>query len=419
MNNSNPTRIGRYEVLRPIGVGSLGRVYLARDASGDQTVALKVFDPSSRGAVPRETAERLFMSEAQAAAQLRHAHIATVHEVGMEGDMPFVAMECVFNGRSLARHCESSAERLPIEDAIRIARSCANALQHAHERGVVHRDIKPRNILLDVGLEPKLVDFGFSVVSQLLRGGNSGLGGRYLAPEQLADRAVGTQADIYSLGVVLYELLAGRHPFEGSSAERGMQARHTPVRKYRSDAPRVLEMITDRCLAREPGDRYSTALHLAANLEVAADQLALSSSGAAKREVFKRVRRLPLFAPFSERELKEMVVDSTVRTFRAGDEVIANGDTAACFYVVISGEVGVRRDAMEFVHLGPGEYFGEVGALTGLPRTSPVVALDRCVLLSVPATFLDEGPPACQLHLKTTLVRDLAMRVAQGGNGIC
>jgi CRP-like cAMP-binding protein len=178
-------------------------------------------------------------------------------------------------------------------------------------------------------------------------------------------------------------------------------------------------MITDRCLAKEPSDRYSTALHLEANLEVAADQLAISSSGAAKRKVFKRVRTLPLFSKFSERELKETVISSTVRTFRAGDEIIANGDTATCIYVIIDGEVGVKRHAMEFFNLGPGEYFGELGALTGLPRTITVVALDRCALLAIPASFLDEGPPACQLLLKTTLTRDLALRLARSGGGVC
>jgi eukaryotic-like serine/threonine-protein kinase len=206
--------------------------------------------------LPRETAERLFVSEARAAAQLRHPSIATVYEVSEGRGTPFVAMECVFNGRSLARHCESSADRLPIEDTVRIARACANALHHAHERGVLHRDIKPRNILLDVGLEPKLVDFGFSAVTGLIRGRSEGSNGlnRYLAPEQLQEQQVGLQADLFSLGVVLYELLAGRHPFSGdggvSELDRVVRMRHTPVRKFRSDAPRVIEMIIDRCLAK-------------------------------------------------------------------------------------------------------------------------------------------------------------------------
>jgi serine/threonine protein kinase len=238
MTKNKAQQFGRYTVIRPIGVGSLGRVYLARDEMSEQTVALKVFDPPARDA-----AERLFMSEARLASQLRHPNIATIHEVGHEQGVPYVAMECVFNGRSLARHCESSADRLPLEDTIRIVRACANGLQHAHERGVVHKDVKPRNILLDVGLVPKLVDFGFSVVGNLMRGGpNASLAGsRYQAPEQLLDHTVGTQADIFSLGVVLYELLAGRHPFDGSGIderrEQVLRVRHTPVRKFRSDAP--------------------------------------------------------------------------------------------------------------------------------------------------------------------------------------
>ena len=429
MNDRSEFKLGRYQVLRTLGVGNLGRVYLARDDAQDRDVAIKMFDPPQLGHLSRETAERLFVSEARAAAQLDHPNIATIYEVVHEVGKPYVVMESVYNGRSLARHCESSVHRLPLEDAVRIARSCANALHHAHQRGVVHRDVKPRNVLLDEALEPKLVDFGFSVITNLIRNTlKAGHGGNgfnpYAAPERNADKRVGIGADIYSLGIVLYELLAGRPPFQTGHSLQNLDdepgaAKHTPVRRCRSDVPRVLEMITDRCLNRVPSDRYPTALHFAANLEVAADQLQVNASPETKRSVFKRLSKLPLFKELSESDLNELVSNSTLRVFRDGDEIITAGDTARCIYVIVQGEAGVRRDGPQLVHLGPGEYFGEVGALCSVPRTAPVIALDKCSLLAIPMAFIDNGPPTFQLAFKTRLLTDLASRLVAADTGVC
>ena len=132
-----------------------------------------------------------------------------------------------------------------------------------------------------------------------------------------------------------------------------------------------------------------------------------------------RVRRLEQFSDFSEQELKETVLNSTYCTFKPGDEIIAKGDTASCLYIVIDGEVGVRRDALDFINLGPGECVGEIGAITGEPRTATVVALDRCGLLSIPTSFLDNGPVMCQLHLKNLLLRTLARRFAGSQSTLC
>ncbi|MEM7504531.1 MAG: serine/threonine-protein kinase [Pseudomonadota bacterium] len=410
-----PSRFGRYDVLRTLGESTHSTVYLAADTSEGRNVALKVLDPRKVTAIPGETARQLFMSEARAAMGLQHPNIAAVYDVGQDGAVVYAAMENVHDGRSLAEYCRPGAPRLDIEDAIRIVRNCADALNHAHEHGIIHRNIKPTNILLGVGLEPKLVDFGGSQLSPPSASQHIGVQ-PYLAPEQIIDRPVDGRADIFALGVVLYELLAGRYPFPYESVaelyRNILKERHVPVRKYRSDTPRVLEMISNRCLAKRPANRYETAMHLMANLDVASDVLASSSSGVAKAQIFARARRIEQFAEFSDQELKELVLNSKYVSFKPGDEIIAKGDQASCLYIVIDGEVGVRKDALEFIHLEAGECVGEIGALTGKPRTATVVALDRCGLLSIPTSFLNEGPISCQLPLKNLLLRTLADRFA-------
>lgn len=419
-------RFAQFEVLKTLGSGRLATVYLAIDHAHDREVALKIFDPTSVPQLTREAAEQRFTDETRAAMALRHPNIVSVYDVGHNGEVPYVVMESVYNGRTLQRYCEPKSERLGIDDAIRIIQRCSDALHYAHERGVLHRDVKPTNILMGVGLEPKLTDFGIGVLTK--PGSATDTKGdlqprRYLSPEQIIDRNVERTADVFSLGLILYEMLTGRHPFLADSLVKQyrniVKERHVPVRKYRSDAPRVLEMIVNRCLAKRPTNRYETAMHLSANLDVAKDVLQSSASGVAKAQIFLRVRRLSQFSAFSEEELKETILNSTYCTFRPGDEIIAEGDTASCLYIVIDGEVGVRKDTLDFVNLGPGECIGEIGALTGRPRTATVVALDRCGLLSIPTSFLHNGPVNCQLRLKNILLQTLAERFIEVNGPLC
>ena len=238
----NTEHYGPYRVSRRIASGALGSVYMARHTSSDRPYAVKVFEPTELGrGMTLETAQRLFVAEIREAQAMNHPHIAQIHEIGIEKGVPFAAMECVQNGRSLHRYCSARDQRLPLDDVIRIIGRCADALQYAHERGVVHRDIKPRHVLLDVGLEPKLIDFGLAVLGpqEGTLESEHGTPSRYLSPEQIAGAApAGKQADMFSLGVVLYELLAGTHPFKATSlAEHRalvVGTRHTQVSQRRA-----------------------------------------------------------------------------------------------------------------------------------------------------------------------------------------
>jgi serine/threonine protein kinase len=256
-----------YTVFGELGRGGMGVIYRAHQISLDRPVALKVLRKDAN----RDDLER-FRSESEAAARLRHPHIAQVYDAGTCDDRPYFAME-YFDGGTLARKLGRQPQSPT--DAATMVEALARAAQHAHENGVVHRDLKPANVLLTADGLPKIADFG------LARQTVSGLGTRtgdllgtpsYMAPEQAAGRShqSGPAGDIYSLGAVLYECLTGRPPFQGVSLiETLEQVQAQPVTAPGLIVPGVpadLEAICLKCLEKEPVRRYVTAGQMADDL---------------------------------------------------------------------------------------------------------------------------------------------------------
>jgi serine/threonine protein kinase len=265
---------GRYAIERELGRGGMATVFLARDLRHDRPVALKVLHPQLAAALGGER----FQREIRLAARLQHPHILTVHDSGeipapngpplLWFTMPFVDGETL-RARLLRE------KQLPLEEALSIAREAADALDYAHEHGIVHRDIKPENILL-AGRHALVADFG---IARALAGAEQGLTETgmtlgtpaYMSPEQASgERAIDGRTDIYSLGCVLYEMLAGQPPFAGATAQALIAQRFTEtpplVRRARSSVPPEIEAAIARALARVPADRFATAGEFAETL---------------------------------------------------------------------------------------------------------------------------------------------------------
>jgi outer membrane protein assembly factor BamB len=266
-----PERIGRYQILKKLGQGGMGAVYLAHDTQLDRRVALKLpyFGPNDGSAV----LER-FHREARAAAALHHPNLCPVYDVGQWEGVHYLTMAFI-EGQPLAELLRGG-KGLPARQAATLVRKLALALQEAHARGVIHRDLKPANIMIDPHGEPVVMDFGLAQRASLqdarLTKPGTVLGTpAYMAPEQVQgdSAAIGRACDIYSLGVILYELLTGRLPFEGPTAAVLAQILYTepqPPSTHLPDLDRRLEAVCLRAMAKQPAERYPSMKAFAAAL---------------------------------------------------------------------------------------------------------------------------------------------------------
>jgi serine/threonine protein kinase len=268
------TRLGPYEIIGPLGAGGMGEVYKARDTRLDRTVAIKVLpelfatDPTFRARFDRE---------ARAISALNHPHICTLHDVGSEGRTAYLVMEHV-NGQPLAGP-------MPVARAIRVGIQICDALEAAHGAGIVHRDLKPSNILISKSNPPqvKLLDFGLARLEvhaesdvqatlSALTVPHAIVGTpQYMAPEQIEGREADVRSDIFALGCVLYELITGKHAFDGNSPSSVMAAilatEPRPLRDLMPVTPASLDWVVLRCLAKNPDERWQTVRDLRASLE--------------------------------------------------------------------------------------------------------------------------------------------------------
>jgi tRNA A-37 threonylcarbamoyl transferase component Bud32 len=265
----NYRKLGKYELLEPVGQGAFGTVYKARDPELDRVVAVKV--PRAGNLAGPEDLDR-FLREARSVAQLRHPSIVTVHDVGQADGVPFLVSDFV-EGMTLADRL--SARRPTFREAAELVACVADALQYAHGHGVVHRDIKPSNIMIGEDGTAFVMDFGLAKreageITMTMEGQVLGTPA-YMSPEQARGEghAVDTRGDVYSLGVVLYQLLTGELPFRGTKRmlmHQVLQDEPRPPQSLNDHIPRDLQTITLKAMAKEPSRRYTTAREFADDL---------------------------------------------------------------------------------------------------------------------------------------------------------
>lgn len=281
---NNGSLFSHYKIVSKIGAGGMGVVYLAEDTKLNRKVALK-FLPFEQTDSPAVITQ--FIKEAQVAAGLQHPNIITVHEVNEHNKIPYISMEYI-EGQSLKSIGENRS--LPVKEIIKLGIQITNGLTEAHEKGITHRDLKPGNIMIDKSGTVKILDFGLAILSDIESDQDpdktvtsnqfaNKIAGTisYMAPEQLIGKEINNQADIFALGVILYELITKEHPFSAkSNSEITVKIlRDTPtgLSDKRLDVPYDLNRIVNRCLNKNPEKRFQTARDISNELEELSEQL--------------------------------------------------------------------------------------------------------------------------------------------------
>jgi serine/threonine protein kinase len=293
---SNSNRIGRYYLVREIGRGSFGTVYVARDPVIDRNVAIKTRN-AGPSAVSSKQAEAQFINEARAAGRLNHPNIITVFDASNEGGVIFIAMEYL-QGSELSKLLDAGTQ-FSAADTAGICWKLADALAHAHKNGVVHRDINPSNIFMVAGNQPKIFDFGIARAPNRLQDQHSdeddapftlfhdNLIGtpNYMSPEQATGRQVDHLTDIYSLGAVMYEMLTQRKPFQSETTEKLLEAIAHKAPQAPHDINRAiplgLSQIAMKAMSKRPEKRYQNAQEMAQDIDKYTNQEQLRTMRAA------------------------------------------------------------------------------------------------------------------------------------------
>ncbi|MGZ8393189.1 MAG: serine/threonine-protein kinase [Nitrospira sp.] len=266
-----PAALGRYHVVKELGRGAMGVVYLGKDPTIQRFVAIKTMrlDEIDNEEDLKEFRDRFFR-EAESTGRLSHPNIVTVYDAGEQDGLAYIAMEYL-EGALLSCYCQKSTI-LPAKQSLQIVAAVAEALDYAHSQGVVHRDVKPANIMILKQRLVKVMDFGIAKMASASKTQTRMILGtpRYMSPEQATGKDVDGRSDVFSLGVVLFELLSGERPFDAENmatlVTRIAKAPHPPLLKYRRDLPTRVQSILDRALQKEIPNRYRHASDMAQDL---------------------------------------------------------------------------------------------------------------------------------------------------------
>ena len=421
-----PQQIGKYRVVRKLGEGATSEVFLCRDEFRERDVAVKRVRAAALGEpMDGRYYERFFAAEAALVGQLQHPNVVQIYDAVAEPGESYLVMEYV-RGVTLRRFCR--ADRLLALDVIvEIGFKCAMALGYVFRQGLIHRDVKPANILalIDDGriVDVKVTDFGSVLnlgadTTQIFRVGSLA----YMSPEQLDGSTLDCRADMYSLGAVLYHLVTGRPPFDAQGQAAMMHQIYTATPPapsgMRAGVGAGIDRVLARALAKRPEQRYpdwnafAQALSdLFANREVPRGEL----QGVLDSERFTLLRSLDFFASFGDVELWEVVHRGRWERFPFGHALYRRGEEGRSFHIIAAGEVEVFRDGQRVAQLGTGTSVGEMAYLA----PSPDLRLHGAdVVVSQPATTIAFTPeslaqlsPAGRHRFDEAFIRVLVRRL--------
>lgn len=427
----HPDRIGKYEIRGKLGDGATSTVYLGYDEFSAREVAIKVIFPDVlRDKEHGLQYRRLLLTEASLAGKLQHPHIVEIFDAVINDEQSYIVMEYVPGG-TLEPFCKPDT-LLPIERVVEIIFKCTRALDYANRAGITHRDIKPANILLTGKTENnqvtassgdiKISDFGAALIGDIENSQTQvfGVGSpAYMSPQQLSDQPLTLQTDIYSLGVVMYQLLTGRLPFEASS-NFGMiyqicNTEPPPPTTFRIDIPPGLAAVIKRAMQKDLAVRYQSWREFSHDLAQSFrnTQLSVQSTDFPDSEKFETLRTLVFFTEFSDVELWEVVRFSRWSELAPRTVIMKEGEPGDFFAFLLAGELAVEKNKRTLVTLQPGECFGEMAIIQRgqHTRSANIVALTTARVVTIPALALQHSSDACRMHFYQGFLNVIAQRL--------
>ena len=415
-----PEMIGKYRVIRELGRGATSAVYLAEDSFNSRNVAIKLMSPEmlkdkEDGALYKS----MFLNEASLAGKIIHPHIVTIFDAVVEDEVSYIVMEYV-EGGTLEKYCKPD-NRLENQVVAEIIFKCVRALAFANMEGLIHRDIKPGNILHKHGSDIKVADFGAALSKVSDRTQVAAVGSPlYMAPEIITGAKATVQSDIYALGMVMYMLLAGRPPFEASNAAslayQIVNHEPEPPSRYREGITAAIEDIVKQAMAKEVSHRYASWEAFGKDLAALwqGEQTPQQTKGeVSDTEQFSFLKTLAFFRGFPENELWEVLKISKWRSFVAGMVLIKEGDVGDSFFILASGSVKVMRGKRLLNVLGSGDCFGEMSYLAKRdgPRSATISTATDCVVMKVRAQDLSSASYNCRLLFDRKFLETLVERL--------
>lgn len=417
-------RIGKYEIRGKLGEGATSVVHLGYDAFAQRDVAIKAIYPhvlkdTQKGLMYRH----LLVNEASLAGKLQHPHIVQIFDAVLDDELSYIVMEYVPGG-TLEQFC-SPDHLLPIDRVVEIVFKCTRALDYANRLGITHRDIKPANILLaqvgNTSGDIKISDFGAALTPDNDQTQVVGVGSpAYMSPQQVRELPLDQQTDIYSLGVVMYQLLTGRLPFQASNNYSMIyQICNTtppPPSTFRSDVSPMLDAVVSRAMQRELDARYRSWEEFSQALA----RTFLNRQHSQRRqnfpdiEKFEALRSFSFFNKFSDVEIWEVV------RFSIWDEIIPetmlmkDGEAGDSFGILLEGELRVSKKGRTLNILNPGEVFGEMAIIGsgGHTRSADIIAMTNARVVTVSGNALRHASDTCRMHFYEAFLDVMSVRLS-------
>jgi eukaryotic-like serine/threonine-protein kinase len=413
--------VANYPIMRKLGEGATSEVFLCQDPFRNREVAVKrIFPEALRDPVRGRLFRKLFFTEAALAGKLEHPHIAQIYDAGIGEDSGYIVMEYVAGG-TMEGFCAAD-KLLTHEQVVEVVFKCTRALAYAHMQGVTHRDIKPGNILYaSAPSDVRISDFGLAMNISVETTQITGVGSpAYMSPEQIREELVDHRTDLYSLGVVMYQLLTGVLPFRGSNKYSMIyqitQHEPPPPSAERRGVPASLDRIVRRAMQKEATKRYQSGDEfgedLIAALRAGLGDNAPESFGEADK--FSLLRALAFFRAFADPELWEVVKLGLWERVPAGAVLLREGEPGEFFCVLLDGEARVTKNKKLLSVLGAGECFGEMAYLSlgRHERGATVTASAASRVLRVRIADLEQASIACRSNFDRAFLGILVERLS-------